>query len=186
MRIRSIFVAAAVACCFGTSALAANPLYDSWASHKPGTSVTTVSVTDMGTMKTEAEQVYTLKEVTPEKVVIEMKMSSTMMGTKTEMPPQTMEIPATAAAATPPATPATPATPTPGVETKTSEETVKIAGKEYKATCTSTKSDANGMKTEAKSWTSPEIPNMLLKMESNSEGQMKMNTKMEVTKVEIK
>ena len=182
MHIRSILAAAAFACCFGTNTLAANPMYDSWAAHKPGTSVTMAGTNDVAGNKSEMGQVYTLKSVTPEKVVIEIVSSMMMMGTKTDMPPTTMEIPAAA----PAAPPATPNAPAPAADTKTTDEKVTVAGKEYKATCTVTKADANGMKMTSTVWTSPEIPGMTLKMVSEGEGQMKMSTKMEVTKVEIK
>ena len=183
MRIRSLSAAVALACCFVSSAFAANPAYDSWASHKPGTSVTMTSTSEVSGMKTESEMVYTLKEVTPEKAVIELKTTTTAMGQKMEGPATTMEIPSAGAAA--PTEPVK-AAGAEGAAAQTSEETVKIAGKEYKATCTTTKSEANGAKTEAKTWTSPEIPGTLLKMESTSTGQMAMSTKMEVTKVELK
>lgn len=184
MRVRSLFAAVTVACCLGTSALAANPMYDSWASHKPGTSVTLNSTSEVSGMKTESEIVYTLKEVTPEKAVIEVKTTTNAMGQKIESPATTMDIPSAGAGAA--QNPTNAQAGAAGADVKTSEETVKVAGKEYKATCTVSKSDANGAKTEAKTWTSPEIPGTILKMESTSSGQMAMSTKMEVTKVELK
>ena len=181
---RRASIAAALFCCVTSAgALAANPVYDSWAKHKPGTSVTAATASEASGMKNDIETVTTLKEVTPEKVVVEMKMSMSVMGNKTEMPAQTMEIPAAASAT---ATPGNPAGQAPAADSKTSEEKVTVAGKEYAATCTQSKSDQNGMKSETKVWTSPEVPGMTLKMETTTTGQMASTTKMQVTKIELK
>ena len=181
MRVRTIAAAMALFLCTA-GAFAANPAYDSWASHKPGTMVVMKGGTEASGMKTEMEQTYTLKEVTPEKVTIEMKNSMMVMGNKTDMPATTMEIPSGGAATPAP----TPAPATPAADTKTSEETVTIDGKDYKATCTETKMDQNGMKSDSKIWTSPDMPGMTVKMETKTEGQMASTTTMMVSKVEIK
>ena len=184
MRIRSMIAAAVVSACFGASALAGNPMYDSWAKCKPGSSVTMTTASEVAGNKSDSETTTTLKSVTAEKVVVEIKTTMTMMGNKIESPATSMDIPATAAA---PATPATPpAGGTPAAEAKVTQEKVTIAGKEYDATCTASKSDTNGMKMTSTVWTSPEVPGMTLKMVSEGEGAMKMSTKMEVTKIEMK
>jgi hypothetical protein len=180
MRVRTLLVAVATVCCaVSSAALANNPQYDSWAKHKPGTCVTMAGTTEAAGMKTEMEQVYTLKAVTPEKVTVEIKSAMTMMGNKNEMPAQSMDIPATAPEMKAPEGQKPP-------EAKTSQEKVTVAGKEYDATCTTIQSDANGMKTTAMTWASPEIPGMTLKMEAKTEGAVASTTKMEVTKVETK
>ena len=185
MQVRSFVAAFAAVVCCAAAAQAANPMYDSWASHKPGTMVTMAGTSEAGGMKTDMEQTYTLVEVTPEKAVVELKNTMTVMGNKTELPAQKMDIPA-GAPATPGETPGAAPAATPTPDAKTSEETVTVAGKAYKATCTETNADQNGMKIVSKVWTSPEVPGNMLKMESTTEGAMKSSTKLEVKKVEIK
>ena len=184
MKLRSFVTAVAAVVCCAAAAQAANLTYDSWAKHKPGTMVVMAGTTEAGAMKSEMEQTFTLKEVTAEKVVLEMKNSMMVMGNKTEMPAQTMEIPAGAPAAA--AAPATPPAMPGGAAAKTSEETVTVAGTEYKATCTESTIDQGGNKTVSKVWTSADVPGNVLKMESMTSGAMKASTKMEVKKVELK
>lgn len=180
--VRSASIVAACLACFASASVFAdaNPTYESWAKHKPGTCITMTGSSEAMGNKTELEQTFTLKEVTPEKAVVELKATMTMMGNKTEMPAQNIDIPAAASAATP-------TTPDPKApDSKTTEEKVTVAGKEYDAKCITTHTDVNGMKTTATIWQSPEVPGMTLKMETKSEGQMTMATKMELTKVELK
>ena len=47
-------------------------------------------------------------------------------------------------------------------------ETVKIDGVEYKTKWTTTKTNVGGTEMEAKTWTSDDVPNMLVKMESKA------------------
>jgi hypothetical protein len=162
-----------------------NPAYKSWAKHKPGTSVTLKNVSEMMGQKTEMEMTSTLVEVTPEKAVVEVKTSMDMGGTKTDMPAQKQEIPAKATADQP-ADPMEAAKKM-GAEVKDlGEETVTVAGNSYKAKVMETKMDQQGMKITSKIWTSEEIPGMLVKMESNTEGSMTSTNKMEVTNVTTK
>ena len=148
---------------------------------KPGSSVTLKSNTEAAGQKTESHLTFTLKEVTPDKAVIEMKNSMVIQGNKMDMPAQTIEIPKGSAGATPPPTPNAP---TPGVSQTT--ETVKIGDKEYKCSVTEVNTESNGMKIKSKTWTCPEVPNLLVKMESGTEGTMVSKTMMEVEKVELK
>lgn len=184
MTVRSILTAAAAVVCCAAAAQAANPTYDSWAKHKPGTVVVMAGSSEAAGMKSEMEQTFTLVEVTPEKAVVEMKNTMTVMGNKTELPAQKMDIPSGGPAAPAAATPPTqqPA----AAAAKTSEETVTIAGKEYKATCTESANEQGGNKSVSKVWTSPEVPGTVLKMETSIDGQMKSTTKLEVKKVELK
>jgi hypothetical protein len=163
----------------------ANPAYTSWASQKPGTSVTMKNATEMMGQKTEMEMVSTLKEVTADKAVVEVKTSMTMMGNKTDMPAQTQDIPAKA----PDGQPTDPieAAKKAGAEVKDlGEETVSIAGGSYKCKVMETKMDQQGMKVASKIWTSTDMPGMLVKLESKTEGQMASTSVMEVTAVDKK
>ncbi len=73
---------AAVAVC--TSIIAAdlvdNPRYQAWAKYKAGTTVKMDMTTVAGGQNVKSVMTTTLKEVTPEKAVIEMKTSMTMPG----------------------------------------------------------------------------------------------------------
>lgn len=66
---------------------------------------------------------------------------------------------------------------------KEGEETITVAGKEYKAKWTEMTVDQNGMKSTTKSWTSEEFPGMILKSETKLEGAVSGTTSMEVVEV---
>ena len=162
--VQSLFVAALI-CVGGSFCLGQqvdNPQYKSWAKFKPGTAVT---------MKTDAagttiETTTTLVEVTPEKVVVESKMKMAGMEGM-DMPATKMDIPAKVAqAAGGTAT---------GPAPVTKDEEVEVAGKKYKTKVTETKSGD----TVSKTWTSDEVPGMMVKMESGT-------TKMALSAITIK
>lgn len=167
------------------SAGEANPAYTSWAGCKPGSSVTMKNVTDMMGNKTNMEMTSTLVEVTPEKAVVEVKGFMEMMGQKTDIPAQKQDIPATAPDGQP--TDPVEAAKKAGAEVKDlGEESVSIAGGSYKCKVMETKMEQNGMTILSKIWTSTEMPGMLVKLESKTEGQMTSSSTMEVTAVDRK
>lgn len=161
-----------------------NPMYDSWARHGVGTSVTQKGVTEMMGNKSEMEVTTTLLEKSPEKVVLETKTSMVAAGQKIDAGSTKVEILATAPVADPGqhqqhAEGAKP-------ETKESEESVAVAGKQYQAKVTETTMKQGEMTIWSKSWTSPEVPGMVLKTVSKTDGQMQSETTMELTDVTIK
>jgi len=178
------FVAPLVVCLsvlFANAAVhAGNPMYDSWSKHKAGTNVVLKNVSDMGGNKTETEITYTLIEVTPEKVVVEMKSSMVVMGNKMDVPGMKMDIPAAA-----PAAPATPAD-APKVDSKTSEETVTVDGKDYKTTVSEVKMDQANSVSTSKSWMCNDVPNLLVKSVTTMEKPMAGTMTTELVKVELK
>jgi hypothetical protein len=71
-----------------------NPVYQDWSAFKAGSFVTYTVKVDTAGMKTETEMSYTLKEVTADKVVLEIKTITEALGMKIEMPGELVEFPA--------------------------------------------------------------------------------------------
>ena len=67
-----------------------------------------------------------------------------------------------------------------------STEEVDVLGKKVKATVTETKDTANGMNTVNKSWTSDEIPGMVIKSEMTMSGTVKATGKGTLISMTIK
>ena len=94
---RIVLWLAAVAVCgfLGTMACGAeqidNPIYQNWAQFKPGSFATLKSATKMGDMSVESKITQTLKQVTDEKVIIEMEMVTLAAGQEMKMPARAME-----------------------------------------------------------------------------------------------
>lgn len=156
-----------------------NPVYESWAKHKPGTSIKLKMVSEAAGNKTEMETVQTLKEVTPEKVVIENQTTMSVMGQKLEQPAMPMEIPAKMPAGQPGA--AEP-TKSPDVQTKESTETVSVSGKSVSAKVLETKDKTSW----SKAWSSNDVPGTVVKMESKTTGDMASSMTMELVEMSIK
>ena len=168
----SVVLAMGAAVCYAEE-MVDNPAYKLWASFKAGAMVKTEMNTVAGDMKTQMEQTQTLKEVTPEKAVVEVKMSMVMSGNKTDMPANTMEIPAKIEKAKAEAKP-------PNAEVKEGTEEIDVAGKKMQCKWTETKMKQGEMNITSKVWTAPEIPGSVAKMETKTEGQVKSETSMRV------
>jgi hypothetical protein len=167
----SVVLAMGAAVCYAED-MVDNPAYKLWASFKVGAMVKTEMNTVAGDMKTQMEQTQTLKDVTPEKAVVEVKMAMTVAGNKTEMPASAMEIPAKiekGKIAT-----------KPDVEVKEGSEEIEVAGKKMQCKWTETKMKQGDMTITSKVWTAPEIPGSMAKMESKTEGEVKRETSMKV------
>lgn len=187
-RFTSKLVAFGMMALLGASAAQAenNPLYESWAKHGPGTSIKVKMVSEAAGNKTEMETVQTLKEVTPEKAVVETKMTMSMMGQTMEQPAQTMDIPAKADAEQMSPEQAVAKAKEEGMDVKESEETVTVAGKSVKAKVYEAKGNQQGMDMWSKVWTSPDVPGMMVRMESKTEGAMASNSTMELVEMDLK
>jgi hypothetical protein len=160
----------AAVCC--AEEMVDNPGYKLWASFKVGAMVKTEMTTVAGEAKTQVEQTQTLKEVTPEKAVVEVKMAMIMSGNKTEMPGNTIEFPAKIEKAKPAAKP--------DAEVKEGAEEIEVAGKKMQCKWTETKMKQGEMTITSKVWTAPQIPGSVARMETKTEGQMKIETSMKV------
>jgi hypothetical protein len=167
----SVVLAMGAAVCYAED-MVDNPAYKLWASFKAGAMVKTEMNTVAGDMKTQMEQTQTLKEVTPEKAVVEVKMAMIMSGNKTEMPANTMEIPAKIEKAKLVAAA--------DAEVKEGTEEIDVAGKKMQCKWTETKMKQGDMTITSKVWTAPEIPGSVAKMESKTEGEVKSQTSMKV------
>ena len=178
--IRSFVASCALLLSAGVARADMTSPYESWAKVKPGSSVTIKSLTEAAGQKSESHLTYTLKEVTPDKAVIELKTSMVIQGNKMDLPATTMNIPKGSGGSVGQTKPID----TPNA--KTSEETVKIGGKEYKCMVTEVNTDANGMKVKSKSWLSSDVPNLLVKTDTSTEGTVASKTSMEVESVDLK
>jgi len=157
-----------------------NPAYAQWAKFKPGTSTTITMNSEAAGQTSKMETKATLVEVTPEKVVVESVTSMEAGGQKMDMPAQKMEI----KKAMDPA-PAVDAETQKQIDAakasaKTTDESVTVAGGTFKAKCTETTTEANGMKSVSKVWTSDEVPGGMVKMEATTSGAMASTTKGEL------
>jgi hypothetical protein len=149
-----------------------NPAYKAWASFKAGAMVKTEMATAAGEMKTQIEQTQTLKEVTADKAVVEVKMTMVIAGNKTEMPAKNMDIPAKVEKGK--------VGPKPDAEVKEGDEEIEVAGKKFKCKWTETKMKQGEMNITSKVWITTEIPGSMAKMESQTEGTVKSQTTMKV------
>ncbi len=68
----------------------------------------------------------------------------------------------------------------PDVKTETGTETLKFAGLELKTKWTATKIEVMGTTTEAKAWTSDDVPGMIVKVESTTKGAVATSTKIDL------
>jgi hypothetical protein len=145
-----------------------NPRYKSWATYKVGTTIklrTTCTEFVKGKevdTKTVLMMTVTLKEVTPEKVVVEVITEAVTKTRKITPPPQKQEIPAKISleAAT------QPAGVLPGMTaTKKGEgdEEMTVAGKTFKAHWVEVQINGPDAKGTTKAWTSDEVPGLVLK-----------------------
>lgn len=154
-----------------------NESYKNWAKFKVGTSVKLKAVSDIAGNKSENTMTYKLVELTAEKAVIEMGMSMKMGDQTMDMPAQKLEQLAKIEKVEP--TGEAKDAPKP----ETGEEEVSVGGKKYKAKWSKLTMEQNGMKTTTKSWTSEEVPGMLLKSETTMEGAMSGTTSMELVEM---
>lgn len=162
-----------------------SPLYKQWAKFKPGTFVTYKQVTEVADQKMAGEATYTLLEVAPEQVVIEIKSSMTMPdGKKLDTPPQKMPYPAKIpkSEAPPEATKEEKPDPAKPKITEGTDE-VEVSGKKYKCKTTATEMKQGDQTMVSKTWMSDDIPGGLLKMETTGPG---MSVKQTISAITIK
>jgi hypothetical protein len=159
-----------------------NPLYKSWANYKIGTYIVMKSTGEAGGYPFEQTVTRTLKEVTDEKVVIEMTGVNKVMGMNVDMPATSEEIEAKV--------------PKGQVDEKhirehvdeehdikykEREETIEIKGKKIKTHYYESKGDGSDA-FMVKYWESEEIPGRMVKtVTENSE----MKTTMEIVDMKL-
>ena len=137
-----------------------HPAYKSWARHPVGTSVTLKSVTTTQGVTIVTARTTTLVKLTDEGAVLETVTTSDATGKEVEAPPQIYlqrrMFPLFAGVkkediGKPP-----------GSSTR-GEETVKLAGKAYRATWFDSKGRVESGETFTRTWMSDEVPGRLLK-----------------------
>ena len=160
-----------------------NPEFANWSKFKKGTSVTLKSTSEVMGMTSEVLITNTLLEAGADKLVIETASVAKVNNMEFKSPPVKRDVPKAvpvpkglkkedAAAGKPPGT----------VEEGT--ETLKVGGVEVKAKWYKYTADVEKIKTEGKTWTSDDVPGMLVKSEITTSGTIATKTRMEV--VEIK
>ena len=155
-------IAAVVVC---TSIFAAdlvdNPRYQAWAKYKAGTNVKMDMTTAAGGQNMKSALTTTLKEVTPEKVVLEMKTNMAMPGMAPIENVMTMTEPAKIEPAK--IKPTDPEKiPNCKVISKGTED-VKIGDKSYKCDWYEVEMEQQGMKITSKWWSCNDLPDKMIK-----------------------
>jgi hypothetical protein len=155
---------AAVAVC--TSILAAdlvdNPRYQAWARYKAGTNVKMDMATAAGGQNMKSVVTTTLKEVTPEKLVLEMKTTMTVPGMAEPMD-NVMTMTEPAKIEKEKIKPTNPEQmPNCKVLGKGTED-VKIGDKTYKCEWYEVEVEQQGMKISSKYWTCKDLPDKMIK-----------------------
>jgi hypothetical protein len=120
----------------------------------------------------------TLKELTPDKAVVEMSQELTMAGQTTSMPARKMEFKAKVPAAS-----TQPAAPEGGKATRlgSGDEEIAAGGKKYMCHWEEWLMDSPAGKMTTKVWTSKAVPGGVVKMESSGDMQgTKMSAKTEL------
>lgn len=139
---------------------AESPIYKSWASHKVGTSITLKTVNGSGPRAVTSLETQTLKDATPEKVVLEILVTQTADGITRQQPAKEFvykkKFPLL-----------------PGVKkedigkpsgrSESGEETIKAAGMEFKAQWYISKSQTEAGEAVSRTWMSDEVPGKLIK-----------------------
>jgi hypothetical protein len=178
-----LIVMSLLLCRAATAELVDNPQYTSWAKHKPGTNV----VFDMaakgpgGTV--DLQIVQTLVEITPEKVVLEVKNkvkgtgvagpASQKVDVKAKVPKEEVEL-----GNLPPGGK--------GSAKEIGRESVEAAGKTYDCRVVEFTGEASGTKSAGKVWRSDQIPGTVVKTEIRVEGGQQGEMAMKVVSVELK
>lgn len=150
-----------------------NPEYKGWASQKVGAWVKQKLSNDMGTMKVEGDMTTTLKELTPEKAVLEVKTVVDVMGQKNESS-MTRTAPVKIRKGTDGH----------GGKVETiaeGDEELTIKDKKYKCHWIQMKITSKQGTMMAKNWRSDQIPGGSVKLEINSEGPPKTTMTLNVT-----
>lgn len=147
-----------------------------WAGFKPGSFAkmkSTMVMTIAGNKtETATEMTYTLREVTADKAVVDVETS--MAGVPPTKTTMDMPLGGGQAMATPTVVPDAPK-PVEG------EEELTIAGTTLKCKTMELTTEANGIKTMTKTWTSESVPGWAVKTVSKAEGAAPMETTIEVT-----
>ncbi len=158
-----------------------NPEYLNWKQFKAGATVTIEHISKAAGNETKIVTTTTLKELTDKKAVVSSQTMMSVAGKEVKQPAQDREIPATFDKPTIPE-----GEKKPDIETKEGTETLTVDGQEIacKWVKSTVKTDDNTSVTKV--WNSDAVPGGLVKMESSTDGAMKVETKMMVTSFKTK
>ena len=158
-----------------------NPLYSSWAKFKKNTVVTAKQTSDVAGQKTETITTYKLSELTADVATVEVVSVSKAGGQEFKSEPFKMEN--KKMLDLPPGKKKEDVEKPEGLVDQ-GEETLKIAGKEYKTKWVKVKTNQGGIEVESKIWTSNEVPGLTVKMDTKTSGTgFSSVTMMEVTEI---
>jgi hypothetical protein len=157
-----------------------NPEYKHWAQFKPGAFSELKTEGNAMGMKTKTTMTRTLKEITPERAVVEITVATLAGGQKMDMPPQKQQIPAKIEAEDarkiedPKKGDKTEAGEI--LDVKKGEEEVKVGDKKIKCKWVETKIKQDDQTITSKSWTCEDVPGQIVKTAMTMEGKMKMSS----------
>jgi hypothetical protein len=151
-----------------------NPVYQAWAQFQPGSSATYTCTTSTDEAVTESTLTYTLKEVTKDKVVLELKtVTASDEGDKQE----TIQTIACPAKIEKPAE-----TPEP---TEKGKDSVQVGDEEIDTTWSTTETTDGETTTSTTVWTSSTVPGGTIKSVTESENDTFTMTKMVLTEYKV-
>ncbi len=165
-------VAVVVMCAMCTTVLAAemvdNPRYLDWSKYKPGTFIKMQSTTVAGGQNIKSTITTTLKEVTADKLMLEMKTSMAIPGIPAQETSTMMTEPSKIEKAK--IKPTTPEEmPNCKILNKGTED-LKIGDKTYKCNWYEMETEQQGMKMTSKYWTCNDVLGKAVKMEAKMTG----------------
>ena len=142
-----------------------NPMYKSWAGQKKGTVVTVKMISEFGGRKSEMTMVSTLIELTADAVTIETLTVTKVNGMDFKAPAMKLEVKKTMEL---PSGKKKEDLDKPEGFIEGGTETVKVGGVEYKTKWMKIKTKVNDVEVESKTWTSDDVPSMVVKMDSKT------------------
>lgn len=164
-----------------------NPMYKHWAQFKPGTFVVLEQINETADEKSVTTTTYTLKEVTAQKAVVEMKQVFQAGDERIENEPQIEEHPATYTVEKTEAKPEHQQQgELPGYKTEKGEEKLEVAGQKVATEWLRTEFKQGPMVMVSKTWTSDKFPGQVVKTVMETTGEYPTKTTTRVVKFEIK
>jgi len=156
-----------------------NPEFANWSKFKVGSSITVRTTTTMAGMTSEIVMTTKLVEIGADKHVVETSTHSKIGGMEFKDAGAYRDVPKTIVLRK--------GTPKPDPKAAKPEgtyeegaETLKIGGVDVKTKWYKYKSDSGGLKIEAKTWMSDDVPGSLVKMEATTSGVAAGTTKVEL------
>jgi hypothetical protein len=150
-----------------------NPAYQSWAQFEAGSYATfTSTTTEDDLVSTSTKITYTLKKVTPDKVVVEIKTVTVSDEGETELPAETLEYPAQIAK---PQEAAGTATVTEGTEA------ITVNGEKIATKWVRTEATQDEITVTTTVWTSGSVPGGTVKSVTETGGDMPTTTELVLT-----